>query len=304
MGARKVGRNEPQRSCRVTEDQSSGRKFFETSCESNSLVVIESLRGERRTGLHLFNDLEVEFRSAKFGIEYVDVARRVQMQRLFTQLTRAASDRGLRPILHLEAHGTEHGDGLVLAPSGETVAWDEFALMARALNVVTANNLVVVLAVCRGFKAVLAATVVEPVPFCLLVGPDRPVTNQQILSSFGPFYRTLISLNEMGEALRHLPAGYAHFNCEELFAGAMASYFRRHSAGRGRRERVERLVSEARSRLPATELRSIRRLAKEKTRATKEVFDRFKRTYLMTDIPANTGRFKVAYDDVVPGSGP
>lgn len=57
------------------------------------------------------------------------------------------TEQGLRPVLHVDTHGTL-ADGLLLAPSGERTSWADLVEFLRNLNIAMANNLTCVFALC------------------------------------------------------------------------------------------------------------------------------------------------------------
>jgi hypothetical protein len=80
----------------------------------------------------ILEDLEGLAIAAGFPVMAYAVRDRAELSDLFRPLTTEA-ERGLRPVLHVDAHGTG-ADGLLLAPSGDRVGWSEIIGDLRALS--------------------------------------------------------------------------------------------------------------------------------------------------------------------------
>jgi hypothetical protein len=279
-------------------------KQFTTGFSSNALIVVESLcADESKTGKYLHDDLHAFLHEKRLKPFFEQVSSAAEFRSLMAKLTIGAQQHGLAPILHLEVHGSEDRKGLIFQPSADFLGWPEFADLARQLNEATHNNLMVTMGVCHGFHAVLALKIAKPAPFCELVGTQETVMNVALRKAFGPFYRRLLENNDLSEARKELPKGFLVFSCEELFVKSIIRYFRESATGKGRLERIERLVTQARLRAPQMELRKMRRLLKKNIRPSPDVFERYRRVFLLSDYPDNRARFTVRYKDVLSAIG-
>lgn len=273
---------------------------FETDFWANAICIVESLApDERKTGRHLNEDLEALLLQQKIAHSFNEVGTAGQFRELMRQLAMKARDEGIRPILHLEVHGLENRKGLQFLPSRERMLWSEFAELAREVNVATGNNLLVVMAVCHGFHAVLEVRLNDVTPCCVLLGTQDVVTNQQVLAAFGTFYRRLFETNDVEAAYGALPPGFRHFTCEEVLVKSFARYFQEACKGAGRRRRVESLVTQAMQLAQHIPLRNVRQFVKTYTRPARESFLQYRKQFLMAEHPGNVGRFTVTFDDVM-----
>ncbi|CAH1696773.1 hypothetical protein CHELA1G11_50064 [Hyphomicrobiales bacterium] len=116
--------------------------------QTNAIVWIHSLpEQDMGPSRHILEDLEGLAIAGGFPVILHAVRDRAELSDLFRQLTTEA-EQGLRPVLHVDAHGTV-ADGLLLAPSGDRVGWSEIIEDLQALNVATGNNLTAGLSLLR-----------------------------------------------------------------------------------------------------------------------------------------------------------
>jgi hypothetical protein len=96
----------------------------------------------------ILEDLETLAGAGGFPVIERKVSDRSELLRVMSELAEHATG-GLRPILHVDAHGSPK-DGMLLAPSGDQVGWADVIELLQNLNVATGNNLVSVFALCFG----------------------------------------------------------------------------------------------------------------------------------------------------------
>jgi hypothetical protein len=70
------------------------------------------------------------------------------------------AQRGAKPILHLDMHGSK--DGLAIADTHETAPWTLVVPRLRAINIATRGNLCVVAGVCFALHAITRVRLPEP----------------------------------------------------------------------------------------------------------------------------------------------
>jgi hypothetical protein len=170
--------------------------------------------------------------------------------------------------------------------------------MCRALNISTANNLVVVLAVCHGFAAITQVDIRTAAPYCVLLGPVNEVMNLDLVQATSMFYRSLLDTGDLAKAAKLLPT-FEMFTCERLFVRAFALYLRDNAVGSARRRAVERLVSKGRALFPSRPLTDIRQTAKAGLRPNDSTYRKFHRRFLLSDAPGNADRFSVTLDEIL-----
>ncbi len=267
----------------------------------NQIFVVSSLGPKSlQTGERLVrDDLEPRAGALGVGVTFERVGTlaefRVVLERIATICREKANT---FPILHLDAHGAE--DGVALVPSGEIMSWSELAQQCRAINVACANNLLVTTGLCFGLLAITAVDIKQATPFFAVVGPEVTVSAGDV-DAFGSFYVQLLEHGDADRAMEKLTGDFGLFLSERLFLNSIAGYFRSHCSGRQRRQRVERLITEAMKRESGTKLglSKVRSIAKERTRPQREVFERFKRGFLLSGLPMNEGRFQSTFEQAL-----
>lgn len=275
---------------------------FVAECTFNKLFLIQSLEdGELKTGTRLALDsLTPMCRELGFGLTAYDVRSKAQfLKALNTILTDSSNpEKPIYPILHFEIHGARDKSGLMLSPSGEIVAWAEFAAECRRINTACKNNLFVVMAVCYGYQSILAVDIKDVTPFCLLIGPERTVTAGYIEDRFPQFYATLIRQNDIDAAMLHLIDEYRMYLCERLFFRAFFKYTKEQCVGEGKQKRIEDLIERLQTNLggelPNPE--DVRKQLESVIKPDPDAFARFKARFLMSDHTDNANRFPVRFD--------
>jgi hypothetical protein len=274
------------------------RDDFETSVTVNGLVVVESLADdERKTGTYLVEDVQAAFLKEGVALWHASIGSKAKFKELISRLI-AEARKGLRPVLHVEAHGLTDMSGLLLLPSREQMKWGEFADLCRTLNEVTKNNLVVVLATCSGFEATTGVDVLRTTPFCVMLGPSREVMNAELLGATSRFYAELFGAGSIATAISHLPNDYRVFNCEAMLIRAFVLYLENHARGRIGDKRMERLVTRARSMYPLEPVAVLRRWIKSQLKDNQRHFVRYHEKFLLSSEPENANRFSVTWPDV------
>ncbi len=260
------------------------------------LVILESLaRDEAQTGTSLAEKMMLH------GVEYPVHLRKVGNASEFQEAMKELSWQlvpGNGAALHVEMHGDANA-GLVLAPSGDSVSWEEFGRLCREANQACSNNLLVTIAACHGqcaLRAICNANALTP--FCILVAPNSSAAVRDLVS-FSDFYETLIGANDILRAHGQLPDQFALDYCEEILAKALVDYIIHGTMGKGRRLRVERLVTRIRKAKPRIPLRTARAHLKRHVVFSREHFERYRRSFLMADAPENRDRFRLSHKELV-----
>lgn len=218
---------------------------FTSQFSNNAVFVVDALApDDYQTARRLAEDLApLTLSDSSTYCQYVRVnSARELLETL--EMIRSRCERGIRPIIHFEAHGGKD-DGLMVGANREFVSWDQIVDLLLQINVITKNNLGVVMAACFGFYAISPITIRKPCPFYFLIGSDRTVTAGHIDDVMGRFYRRLFDLRSFDEAVSEVAPQFRLFHAERFFCIAFGKYLKKACMGRGATLRVERLVSAA-----------------------------------------------------------
>lgn len=193
---------------------------------------------------------------------------------------------GLRPILHFDCHGSED-DGLLLAPSGEYVGWQELADALRPVNFAAENNVCCIFGVCFGLHLTNTLSITEPTPYFLTIAPEGEIAVGELEDRLPRFYDHMLTSSSITDAYdAELKAVMGIFKCQAVFGKVVATYINNHARGPALAARKESLVTEALHQngvaAPTPEqLRQIRAPVKDGLKVDQAMIDRFASIFLI-----------------------
>ena len=158
-----------------------------------NIWIIEWLSpGERKTG----NELHQWMKQKRHGWSiYNPCTSKNEVIRSIAHAADLASQSGVVPVLHIEAHGGPEG----LAPSrdaeGELLHWTELTIPLQKLNTATNCNLILVVVTCFGFAAIQALTQGLRAPAVALIGPNATVNESDLFLGAKELYRRFMDKN-------------------------------------------------------------------------------------------------------------
>lgn len=270
-----------------------GALAFSSRFSNNALIIVDALgESDLQTAIHLRDEI-CDATSARCPgyCHYFKVESASQFLDVLEQISAQTKD-GLRPILHIEAHGDEHA-GIQIAASGEMVSWPQLLPKLQEINKNSKNNLGVVMAACFGLYAIRPLQIQEPCPFYFLVGSDQPVPAGCIDEVMKLFYLELNRSNSLDNAMKKVDTKFKQFHAEEFFYIAFAKYMKRACMGAGAQRRVERLLTEVVEGGAVTNratLRTLRKSAKTFVRSQERAFYEHSSRFLH-------GRKSVTYEE-------
>jgi hypothetical protein len=190
----------------------------------NMIVIFQSLRSdERQTG----DQIAIDITNACHQVNIEPMAKVVNIYNrldFFNRLRelQEAIPYGAMPFLHFEIHGSDEGDGLVLA-SGEIIFWSELKEPIRNINIQCGNNLFISMATCYGANLLdlYEGEFDKPCAFFGYVGAETSVGVQDVEISYTAFFHELILTSDIPKALiallNSVPNNkevYRFINCE------------------------------------------------------------------------------------------
>lgn len=169
----------------------------------NKIFVIESLEPtDRKTGAELYNDIIYKlgkYGDGTFTTEFVELENYVQYEELMIRIAIDCS-RGVRPILHLEIHGSELG---LTLKNGDLIPYPILAMQLSILNRGCKNNLFFTMAVCHGAMISFNIQLSEPAPFLGFIGAYNEVSDYDILLKYTEFYQEFLISRDFDKAFEY-----------------------------------------------------------------------------------------------------
>ncbi|BBO69650.1 hypothetical protein DSCA_35800 [Desulfosarcina alkanivorans] len=274
----------------------------------NKVWVIESLRKEdRETGKSLYNDvlLPISLREKNLRIEIACPTDKESFFKVLSEVEKEAKA-GLYPIIHLECHGSIEGLQLT---NFDTVSWEDLRDVFIRINIASQLNTVIVVAACNGIYLINVATILDRAAFWAVIGPVDEISDLELKRDFSAFYETFFKTMSGDEAVNALNKGVPisdrvyHFRSSQaLFKRAFLNYHQTHCVGKGKKIRLEALISEA-MKDPATRAKGVnwvRKRIKAELSKERKQFIKFKDRFFMIDLfQKNAERFSLSYEDVI-----
>jgi len=274
---------------------------FQSNFSFNHIYIIQSLRkGDLKCAESLYYDCLKRLAMVKpFKIDFFDVRSKYQFNEKMA-LIYYETICGHKPFIHLDMHGDEKG-GLQINPSLEYVSWAEFRFKCQQINKVSFNNLSIVLASCFGFYSILEIDIREVSPCYMLIGCDAEVSAGFINDYFPEFYENLLTTNNVNIAFDYIKMYYKMYVSEQILAIAFAEYLYEYCKGKGRKNRIEKLITEYRKTHTNSvfDLTTIRKYFKNATKPDLNEFGMHFNRFLMGNHRSNVNRFDFPYKTVL-----
>ncbi|WP_116811623.1 hypothetical protein [Steroidobacter cummioxidans] len=286
--------------------------MLDTTSWFHKICVIESQHdGELRIGRKLVDGalFVATLKRPELKVEYRNPRSKEELFRVLDLIENEAREQGIYPMLHFECHGCP--DGLELG-NGDLVGWDSLRDILISINRACRSNLVIAVAACDGAHLIKAATRLERAPFWALIGTEGAIAAGALMDDFDAFYTTLFESLDGDAALAALNRGirgdsrrYKFLTAAGLFVRAYRRYHERYCIGKGRRARIEDLVSQAMERqtIRRMGIGAVRKLVKQQLSQEEMYFEAKKRKFFFADeFPENEARCSFTREQVL-GTG-
>jgi len=258
--------------------------FISETLQVNAIVWVQSLpEDETGPSRRILEDLSG---AAGFPVFVYPAGSSAELESVFDEITERARSDGLKPIIHIDAHGTAD-EGLLLAPSGDQTPWASILDYMRRLNVATENNLVCVFALCYGMHSYCQVSLSKPVPAYFFIAPEHKVTVGFLEAQTLEFYRAVKESSNVTTAFEEtLKDSMQSLHCQGIFLQALLKYIRQHCKGRAKGERLERMVTAVLERdgitkPTANQLKQTRQDIKAALKPDQSVIDHFAQRFLI-----------------------
>jgi len=252
---------------------------FSARFQNNIIILVDGLAPDEPQTARWLHD---SFRDLAYSVTLPKIERsKVQsvaelIELLKTVRERCATD-GLKPILHFEAHGSEE----VIAVANGAMNWTDLIPHLREIYLASGGNLGIVMSTCHGFHALKPIKIKTATPFTFLMGSQDEITVGQIRSNMILFYRELFSTGDLESAMAMVDSTFRQYNSERFFARTIGTVIRRNGIGHMRERRIRQALAFASyAALPRDRRRKLYWAAKEHTRPSKKMFDRYADVFL------------------------
>lgn len=268
---------------------------LKTEFLNTSIFIIDGLKdNEMQTGRRLYDDMDCYKKYSETpSVKYKKVLTREDLLRLFSEIREYCKNGGF-PILHFEFHGDKE-KGVYIGNEQENIPWAELVESLREINIISRNNLGVVMAGCHSIYALMQVGPLEPTPFYFLLGCERAIGSGELEENIARFYKKLFDGDSLSEAMKVVVGKLPAFLAEKEFIAAMVEYFRNQSRGKGKDVRVERTVTKWVKLHPDHARQELTKFRTNVKTFFKPSIDEF---YRNADIFLH-GRYSVSADDVL-----
>lgn len=262
----------------------------------NKIYVIESLLNERQTGKELYDDI-IKRRSychSDLVTEYVQVLSLKDWGCTIERITQEVRDNHAIPILHLELHGCNNHDGLVLADRN-LISWSNFVSDMRCINIEIQNNLLITMGICSGMDILYYTSLEDPSPFFGIIGSLYALQNDDIYIRYSDFYDEFLQSFDITKSLQCLfranpnrPQEYSFVNAPELFRRIYQNYLKTQFSEEAIKKRVNDSIQEVTNKrgyaFSSKEKKEFTHKFKKELKKTKDLyFQKHINSFLMRD---------------------
>lgn len=274
----------------------------------NQVFIIQSLNdSELHTGERIKEDLDTYNSAFPHGvsIELINVTSKQDFFTVLIDVERFSKTNPCSPVLHLETHGADDHQGIILS-SGEYCGWSDLKPYFIAINEATRLNLLIVFSLCYGAHFTEHIVPPDRAPCWGLVGPTKSVGGNYLLERFSAFYREIFQSGDGNKAIRELNKNASANDIDYFFTTASMFFknvYEGYIEGRCTEKAYEERASKLRKRLKkdkAPRIPSKGNLKRQYKSSERHYFEKFKENFFMIDLfPENAERFNVQYSQIV-----
>lgn len=272
------------------------------TCYFDELVIIESLsESDTNTGKRLYDDIvpinilmkdqiKISYKFAYSKEDLIDVLDDIHQKAL----------NSIYPIIHLECHGDQEKEGIVLA-NGDHMSWDDLFEAFVPINIACNLNLIVVLAACNTFHMARTIMAYKRAPFWAMLSPTEEIYPDELEKAFFLHYKKLLEALRDNQKLSgslaldalnstEIKKGKISFvSAEEFFALAYINYFEKQSKSRQLKLRARNICNELRKKGIVAPISKVKKTIKN---LGYYYLEKFHKIFFMIDLyPENHNRF-------------
>lgn len=275
-----------------------------TNSYFNTIVILDAIpEGELNTARRLKEDLE----DISYYVAHNLLVRYYRLNNIsdlafgINDIYNGIKAEGIKPWLHLEAHGISDESGFFFTDKTTPCSWSQLKQLITPINIELHLNLMLILATCFGGSFASAIEVTDRAPVLGLIGPAREVTAGEIQNAFLIFYKTFFTKLSLEQALYALdqktPSGlYYRVTAEKFFYLVWSSYKRTFCTDEALEARAKKLYQQ-RNKLNLPQHVTTKQIISDLQVREPDFFNKFRNTYFMHDLfEENKERFPVTYE--------
>ena len=149
---------------------------------------------------------------------------------------------GIKPIIHIEGHGSEISLSL---PDGSSISWFELYEILSKINFYLNNTLILFIATCYGYHYIKTLKLQASTPTFCLISPSEKIDSCAIERGAYIFYKNIFETKDLDISIRKLTksdSSFDFYNSDQFFIELMTSYFKKWHYGKLARERIDSLL--------------------------------------------------------------
>jgi len=274
--------------------------YIDDSCDLNSVYLIHSnFPGELNLGRRLetcvFPKLSDQFPYFKFEAYEADSVS--ELLDVVGRISRDANEFGVKPIVHLDMHGTDSG---LITNDGDFIDWDVLIPLFVSINKNSCFNLLLVMTTCQGFSFIKRIVPTGGSPCWGIIAVDGNILNAETFTMLD-FYANFLNGKTSRDIMMLMNEGIKKENqfkfvtSRQLFCHIWRHYVES-CTDRVLTERAYNIMRLAGDH--AIDLVKLSHL-KAELGDFEVYFQKYKRVFFMDDhIPGNSQRFNVQFEDI------
>uniref|UniRef100_UPI0035ADD808 hypothetical protein n=1 Tax=Hylemonella sp. TaxID=2066020 RepID=UPI0035ADD808 len=269
----------------------------------NAVCIVESLPPkEVQTGriLHGYIQTQLADTSLPVDLLYSACSGVDEFRGVVASLAEKASERGLLPILHIEAHGSP-SEGLCFADDS-FLPWQDFCDLITPLNRATGFRLVVVIAACFGADLLSGVRLSSAAPCFAFIAPSDEIDPGEVMNSFRTLYRTMfdtLDAHKTFQALNNVrleAGGIIIFTAQYWFDLLMSRYLIENATRHGIKEFALRRYRSARAAGEVADMTAMKRHFKAALPSIVRAY--FESYFMLKEVSGNDVRFEPLWHEV------
>ena len=161
--------------------------------EGFKVYILESLwQGDRKTGEDLKDFLrqmsvDKKLSLSDFDYQYISISNKEELLAALATIGTEVDGNNKWPIIQVECHGSEKGEGLVVS-SGENVCWKDLFDSLRTINIASSNLLMLNLSMCFGDTVIRYIDPQKRAPFRGVTFTQGKAYPDQLEKAWSNFY--------------------------------------------------------------------------------------------------------------------